>query len=310
MLARAIAGLARQSRPADRVLIVDNASVDDSLARIEHELSNLEIVRSDRNLGFAAANNLAFERLRDCEWIALLNPDAIPDPRWLEELLRAAHQNPNYAFFGSLLISSPQPDRFDGAGDIYHVGGFYWRQWHGRPREGIVVEQREIFAPCAAAAMYSNAALRDVGGFDESFFCYGEDVDLAFRLRLRGFRCLLAPLSIAAHEGSGIAGRASEFAIYHGDRNLIWVYFKNMTNPYVWIFLPLHLALNIARLFVLTARGKSRVIWRAKLDAIRALPRILRARAVIQGSRRIPPGMVVRHMQRDLLSLLDRKNRP
>ena len=96
----------------------------------------------------------------------------------------------------------------------------------------------EIFAPCAAAALYRRAAFLEAGGFDEHFFCYMEDVDLGFRLRLLGYRCGYAPAAIVHHVGSGTTGARSPFTVYHGHRNLVWTYVKNMPTPWFWLYLP------------------------------------------------------------------------
>jgi GT2 family glycosyltransferase len=100
---------------------------------------------------------------------------------------------------------------------------------HGTPASALKGSECEIFSPCAAAALYRRSALLEVGGFDEDFFCYVEDVDLGFRLRLAGYRCLYVPLSVAHHIGSGTTGgKNSDFSVYHGHRNLVWAFVKNM----------------------------------------------------------------------------------
>ena len=108
----------------------------------------------------------------------------------------AARHNPEYSFFASKLISADNPRVLDGAGDNYHVSGLVWRRGHGNTAQGEMNAPREVFAPCAAAALYRRSALIDVGGFDEDFFCYVEDVDLGFRLRLAGHRCLYVPQAV------------------------------------------------------------------------------------------------------------------
>ena len=144
----------------------------------------------------------------------------------------------------------------------------------------------EVFAPCAAAALYRRAAFEEIGGFDERFFCYFEDVDLGFRLRLRGYRCLYVPDAIVRHVSSALSGYRSDFAVYHGERNAVWTFVKNMPGPLFWLYLPQHLALNVAALFYYPWRGQGRVVWRAKRDAILGLPAALRERRAVQQRRR------------------------
>jgi len=96
----------------------------------------------------------------------------------------------------------------------------------------------ETFSPCAAAALYRASALREAGPFDADYFCYSEDVDLGFRLRLLGYTCWYAPDSVAHHVGSAITGGRSDFTMYHGVRNGIWTYVKDMPGVLAWLCLP------------------------------------------------------------------------
>src|SRR5690606_3819880 len=163
-----------------------NASTDGSPERIAEEFPGVTLLRCERNLGFAAANNLAIRAAQECEWIALLNPDAFADENWLKELLAAAERRPECASVGSRLLRADDPGTLDGIGDVYHLSGLAWREGFGKPAAGFGLKPKEIFSPCAAAALYRASVLREVEGFDEDYFCYAEDVDLGFRMRLLG----------------------------------------------------------------------------------------------------------------------------
>ena len=130
------------------------------------------------------------------------------------------HDRPGFAAFASQMRLDAAPDRLDGAGDSYHVSGRAWRNGHNAPAATWPAGEYEVFAPCAAAALYRRAAFEEVGGFDERYFCYFEDVDLGFRLRLRGHRCLYVPASVVRHVSSALSGYRSDFAVYHGERNM------------------------------------------------------------------------------------------
>jgi GT2 family glycosyltransferase len=149
-----------------------------------------------------------------------------------------------------------------------------------------------LFSPCAAAALYRRDALVEAGGFDERFFCYFEDVDLGFRLRLLGHQGKQVDNAVVRHMGSAITGRLSEFTLYHIQRNLVWTYVKNMPTGLLLLYLPQHLLLNLAGLVALWRRGKGQVVLRAKWDALKGLPAVLVQRREIQrrrvvGSRRL-----------------------
>jgi GT2 family glycosyltransferase len=300
LLARAVAALQAQTYTALRVIVVDNDSRDDSLARIAPGPRPVEIVRANTNLGFAGGNNLALRAHTRAPWVALLNPDAFPRPDWLERLMHAAAAHPQFSFFGSRALCAADPARLDGAGDIYHVSGLHWRDGHGCADCAEYGEAREIFTPCAAAALYRTREVIAAGAFDDDFFCYAEDVDLGFRLRLQGRRCLYVPDAVVEHVGSAIAGVRSDFSLYHGHRNLVWVYVKNMPGWLFWAYLPYHALLNLYSIGVFTLRGQGGPLWRAKRDAIKGLRRQLRKRKAIQAHRCVSWRAVLPLMQRGL----------
>lgn len=287
LLMRCLDALRRQTRAPDRVVIIDNDSRDDSVARVENRVELSEVIRLGRNAGFAEANNLAVQMVSDCAWVALLNPDAFPRHDWLEQLLAAAGRASGYSFFASLLLKVDDRNGIDGAGDVYHASGAHWRHRHGETLRAIDLQEREIFSPCAAAALYSRDAFLEVGGFDESFFCYAEDLDLGFRLRLAGHRGLYVPQAVVHHMGSALTGRRSDFTVYHGHRNLVWVFVKNVPGPLFWLYLPQHLLFNLVSVLWYGLKGQGRVILRAKWDAIKGLPRVRRERKAIQARRKV-----------------------
>jgi GT2 family glycosyltransferase len=282
---RALTSLAKQTLAPTRVIVVDNASTDGSPGEITKRFPSVELIRLERNVGFAAANNVGVRAADDCEWVALVNPDAFPLSDWLAGLARAIERHPEYAFFGSRLVSADAPSLLDGTGDVYHVSGLAWRRDHGRPAT-VAPRAGEIFSPCAAAALYRRDAFLDVGGFDESYFCYFEDSDLAFRLRLAGHRCLYVPDAVVHHVGSVTAGRFSDFTVYHSFRNLVWTYAKNMPTPLLWLYLPQHVLVTGLTLAWFGLRGQGRVVLSSKRDALRELPRVLEQRRAIQRRRK------------------------
>jgi GT2 family glycosyltransferase len=270
------------------VILVDNGSEDGTLDGLhEKYLSlNLQIHRLSSNRGFAAANNIGASLARG-QWLALLNADAFPHSDWLEQLLKAVDDNSEFSFFASRQLQANKPELLDGAGDAYHVSGLAWRQYFGYPADQFGLVSREVFSACAAAALYSRDAFLSVGGFDEDFFSYYEDVDLSFRLRLQGSRCLYVPDAVVKHVGSASAGARSDFSLYHWQRNLIWSFVQNMPSALMWRALPLHILANIIFQIHFILRGHGAVLWKAKVDALRGLSLALRKRRKIQSEIKI-----------------------
>jgi GT2 family glycosyltransferase len=285
-LERCLLALMDQTLKPHEIILVDNASSDGSV-EIARRFPLVRLIALDQNTGFARGNNLAIEAASaESEWIALINPDAFAEPRWLEALLVAAESNPGFYVFGSKLVNAVDPVVLDGAGDVYHLSGLVWRIGHGSPVPTSAENEREVFSPCAAAALYRRSALSETGGFDEDYFCYVEDVDLGFRLRLAGHKAMYVPDAVVHHVGSATTGgQHSDFSVYHGHRNLVWTFVKNMPGALFWLLLPLHLMMNVTMVVWFIARGQGRVILRAKWDAIKELPRMWAKRKQIQAGR-------------------------
>jgi GT2 family glycosyltransferase len=285
-LPRCLDGIFSQSYPESEVILIDNASSDHSADDLEIRWPGLQVVRLEKNIGFAAANNMG-AHIAHGRWLALINNDAFISPSWLEEMLKAAQENEDYAFFASRIIQVGDSDRIDGTGDIYHVSGLAWHRQYNQPSKQAILVPDEVFSPCAAAALYDRRSFLEAGGFDEDFISHHEDVDLGFRLRLRGLRCMYVPEAIVEHVGSASYGKESHETIYRVHRNLVWSYFTNMPGVLFWKYLPAHLLANLVFLLYYSLRSLGKAIWRAKLDALRGLPNSLRKRKMVQRTRNV-----------------------
>lgn len=285
-------------------LLVDNASTDGSTDSLDSHRCppGLKVKHLDSNVGFAAASNMG-ARLASGDWLVMLNPDAFPDPDWLRQLVLAAATHPN-AFFASRQIQANRPHLLDGEGDIYYASGLALRANYNKPYLAAA-PPREVFSACAAAAMYPRAEFLAAGGFDEDYFAYHEDVDLGFRLRLRGLPCFLVQAAVVRHVGAASTGLRSGFAVYHGHRNLVWTYVKNMPSPWFWLFLPLHLLANLVSIIYFILSGHARAIIAAKFDAIRGLRRALAKRRLVQAEIRGLPVEVIGHMNTHVFGPLE-----
>jgi len=174
----------------------------------------------------------------------------------------------------------------DGAGDCYHFSGIAFRAGYRHkttpPKTGLV------FGPCAAAALYDRKKFLELGGFDERFFCYHEDVDLAFRMQLAGSDCVQSQSAIVDHVSSAIASQVPNFAIYHGTRNRIWTFFKNMPTILLILLLPFHILANLAYLYwALFRKGRFDPTLKGVRDALLGLHETFDTRRHVQKTRTI-----------------------
>ena len=290
---RCLDHLAAQSFTDFDVIVIDNASSDDSRFLAGAHPLRPTIIDAGGNLGFAAANNRA-ARHTNSRWLAFLNPDAYAAPNWLDRLVDATVRHPWASAFGSAQYDAANPKVIDGAGDVFHMLGIPYRGHFGWPAEEMPPEG-ECFAPCAAAALYRKDVFDELGGFEERFFCYVEDVDLGFRLRLAGGRCVQVADAKVFHEGSGISGRVSEFTVYHGHRNRIWTTYRCMPGIIYWPMFPLRLAADLYLLARSLSSGTFRPYWRALRDGYGGLSEWRRVRRELQQNRRVD-GMTIARM--------------
>jgi N-acetylglucosaminyl-diphospho-decaprenol L-rhamnosyltransferase len=270
-------------------ILIDNASPDPGDAAAAADLPSVRLVRNPGNLGFAGAGNQG-ARLARGRWFVLLNPDAFAEPDWLARLMAAADRHPQVRSFTSRQMVAEDPSLLDGLGDVMTVFGIPYRGGYLSPDRGQAIEG-EVFSPCGAAMMIDRELFLELGGFDEHFFCYGEDVDLGYRLQLAGEPTLLVPDAVVHHVGSASSGgRKSEFAVFHGTRNRFWVLFKNTPAVLLPLVVPLHLFALVLIYLRRENRPHIRLILRAVGAAFADAPKVFRTRAAVQARRKASAG--------------------
>ena len=304
-LQQALDSLRTQTFQDFEVLLVDNASTDGSVDNLNVDgVPGYRFLPQTENLGFAAGNNVAAKQ-SDATWLALFNPDAVANPDWLERVMAATERHPDTKMFACAQYALEDPTIMDGAGDCYLGFGIPWRGGFGLPAETLT--EGECFSPCGASAVFRRSVFESHGGFDERFFCYCEDVDLGYRMRLAGERCVFLPDAVIRHAGSGISGRASEFAIFHGTRNRIWTYAKNTPALLMWLTLPGHVAITLAILLRGFATGRAGPTWRGIKDGLAGVGDLKKDKRFGPPKRTVSLGDLVYAMAWNPKRLLDRR---
>jgi GT2 family glycosyltransferase len=247
------------------------------------------VIRNNQNVGFAEGNNVAI-RLVHARYIVALNNDAIPEPQWLGELVSTAASAPSsVGMVASTMLFDRKPDYVASAGISIHRDGVALDRGMGmRSADLEKAGTRPVFGPSAGAALYKSSMLCDVGLFDERFFSYLEDADLAWRARSRGWRALHNPRARMLHEYSATGGQNSPFKTTLVSRNRVWLLYKNMPEVLLRRYWP-----TIAR-YDLLAVGHSlfngdRYLLRGRLQALRGLSRFTEDRRKILTSARLHP---------------------
>lgn len=189
------------------IIVVDNASTDDSVELVREQFPSVRVIEASDN-NYAAGNNLGVES-SSSEFVALLNTDTRVERTWLSELVKCAHKDKRIGAVGSLILFTDGKINSIGI-DLCH--GYHWSdRGFGRGREHVeALSVGEVYGLSGCAALYRRACWQDVGGLDEDFHMYYEDVDMSLRCRRNGWQLAVCPDSIVHHEYNASVFRADK----------------------------------------------------------------------------------------------------
>jgi GT2 family glycosyltransferase len=198
---------ANGTRRPDHIVLVDNASTD-GVAQDLVEAPSLTVIRNETNRGFAAAANqgIAVAAQMDAEFVFLMNDDASLRDETLEELLAAADRHPNGALFGGRILDGPGERIWCAGVAVGLYANIQKLIGHGELDQGQLIVEREVDAMTGCGMLIRSSALLDVGGFDEGFFVYVEDIDLSLRMREAGREVWYVPTAVMTHDASQSTG--------------------------------------------------------------------------------------------------------
>jgi GT2 family glycosyltransferase len=294
-LQRCLSAVLAQTYSDFEVILVDNGSTDGSVQFIRQNFPQVRLIRNAENLGFAKGNNIALE-VAQGDYIATLNNDTEADAHWLSELVAILEAHPRVGMCASKMLFYDQPRIINSTGINLDRAGIAWDRRGGEEDRKGQEEVEEVFGPCAGAALYKRQMLEETGLFDEDFFAYLEDVDLAWRARLMGWRCLYVPTARVCHVHSATGLEGSPYKSYLLGRNKICTILKNYPAPEILLFLPVILFYDLASvLYALVTRRDANAL-RGRVAGWRDLPRLLAKRKEVQGRRCISLSTLVGSM--------------
>jgi GT2 family glycosyltransferase len=213
-----------------KVIIIDNASNDGSAEYIVNNYPEFTLIRNKKNLGFAVAVNQGI-KASNTDYVFLLNNDVVLEMNCLFYLLECIKKDMNLFAVASKMVQYKNRTIIDDAGDEYTLLGWTKKVGNGKSIE-LFQSEREIFSACAGAALYRRSVFDVIGYFDENFFAYMEDVDISYRARIHGYKCLYCPKAVVYHVGSATSGsKYNTFKIRLAARNNVFVPYKNMPWP-------------------------------------------------------------------------------
>lgn len=231
--------LSTQSESDFRVTILDNNCPLGSTEHLALPDTRFQLIHSSKNLGFAGGCNFACKNT-ESPWLIMLNPDSRPFQNWLEEIKTGINRY-DVSMFGSTQIMGSFPDYIDGFGDVWSIFGYSWRGAYGQTVASIPNLDRRVLTPCAAAGIYRRDFFEKLNGFDETYFCYLEDVDLGLRMQALGSDCIQLRNAKVFHIGGSSESPMSDFALMQSTKNAPRLIIKNAPS----IILPIMLMLYI-----------------------------------------------------------------
>ncbi|MCC4770979.1 glycosyltransferase [Methanosarcina sp. DH2] len=274
-------------------IVVDNGSTDGSTKYFKDNYPGIKLIENRTNLGFAEGNNVAIREVlikEKSKYISLLNNDTIVKPDWLEKLVEALESDEKIGSCQPKILSLINPDMIDAVGISIDRYGGAAQEGHNEKDLGQYDQITEVFGVCAGAALYRAKMLGQIGLFDEDFFAYYEDVDLAIRARLFGWKSACIPQAVIYHIHSATLGNDSPFKRYLLERNSYYYVIKNLPMKTIMLFFISKVRSTFFSLISLTRNKKFSLIKsliKGNLDALRNFPIVISKRAEIQAKRSI-----------------------
>lgn len=271
--------LSAQTYKNYEIIFIDNHSTDNSAELVKERYNLDKFIALDKNYGYAEANNIGFKEAEG-EYVALVNNDAVLDKNWLLKTVDVFRNNElkNVASVATKIINYRQRNLIDTAGVEYFGFGAGW-DYKGLAVDSKEVNQRkEVFGACATAALYRKEVIDKIGLFDPHYFIYFEDTDLAFKLRLFGYKCVYEPQAVCYHYGGLKQDKNSKFYIHFGRRNIEFLFFKNMQGSLLAKYLWSHCLYELALFLFFSLAGKGIPFIKAKIEFLKNLGYLLQER--------------------------------
>lgn len=259
------------------VILVDNASSDNSIAVAEEIYPDIKVIRLDNNYGFSRAVNEGIKATH-AKYVILLNNDTESDPYFVEKLVEGIEKSPGIFSCASKMIQFNNRELIDSAGDYYTIIGCTFTRGYNKKTQ-IFNKDVLIFSSCAGAAIYRRKVFEKIGYFDELHFAYLEDVDVAYRAKINGYVNKYIADAVVYHVGSGSSGsRHNEFKVRLAARNNVYLNYKNMPIVQLVINYPFILAGKIMKLVFMWRKGLAKVYVKGIVEGYKTLGRCKKVR--------------------------------
>lgn len=290
-----LSALRAQLGPDDEVLLVDNCSRDGAGAWARQHAPDVRVLALPENRGFAGGTAAGIAAARGA-LLLLINDDALAEPGCVAALWAALCATPRAGAAAGVLTFSRRPEIVASAGIRVQRDGVASDHWLGAPVASLPARPVPVFGASGGLALLRRELIADVGTFEPAFFNYLEDADLAWRARLRGWSCTLAPQARARHIYSATSGEGSPFKQRLLARNRLWVIIRCLPGPLLRECLVPIVRYDLLAIGYGLLRRQPALV-QGRLEALRALPALLAQRRVIQARRRASIGDLARWLE-------------
>lgn len=280
LLKNCLISLYNQTYKNFEIIVVDNASKDNTVQMIEREFPEVKLVRLNENKGFTGGNIEGLKKTKG-EFIALLNNDAEASPQWLETLIKPMFEDEKVGICTSKVIIKGT-NILDSAGSGLTTAFSGFKIGMGEKAD-LYNEKRYVLGGYACACLYRKKMLDEIGFFDEDFVFNHEDTDLDFRAFLSGWKCVYVPDAIVEHRVSATLGYMSAKSVYYFSRNSEFVWIKNAPTRLMLKYLHHRILYEIASFGYFGIMHRQwKAFLKGKWDAIKFLPKMMKKRKEIQ----------------------------
>lgn len=274
-----IDSLLKQTYSNFEIIVVDNASQDNSCKLIKEKYHQIKVIELEKNYGFSKAVNIGI-RSANSKYVVLLNNDTELDKCWLAELISLMEND--YKIFSccSKMLMYDRRNIIDDAGDFYTILGWTIKRGLGQNNK-YHTKSSKVFSSCGGAAIYRKELFDKIGYFDENFFAYLEDVDVSYRANINGYKNWYCSRAIVYHIGSATSGsKYNKFKVRFSARNNVYVIHKNMPMAQIVLNLPFLFLGNLIKTLFFTLKGYGNDYVEGLIDGIKTLKKIKKVKYV------------------------------
>lgn len=294
-----LSSLKKQTYKNFKTILVDNNSSDNSIKLAKKLCPKIRIIKNKKNLGFAGGNNIGIKnafRNKKTKYAICLNIDTKLDKDWLRKLVKVAEENENVGSVQSKVLLYNKPSKINTAGnEVNFLGVGYCGNYLRESSTQIKIKQ--IAYSSGSSVLYSRQALEDVGLFDEDFFMYQEDLDLSWRLALKGYKNLLSPKSIVYHK---YCFSKAKYKFYYLEKNRLIVLLKNYSIKTILLISPIGIFFELGMIFYSIFNHFFIEKMKSYFSFILNLPKTIKKRKHIQKTRELPDREIIKNFSSEI----------